>query len=119
MFAAVVCPPDVVIVAFHAWVTCCPEGNVQASRQLVTGSPRLVTFTSAVNPPVHWDETVYVTRQPAAACAWKAVIVPMVSSAITAATTAPTLERAGRDPCGSTVVLLGRKLSLDRNGNIK
>ncbi|GAA1002682.1 hypothetical protein Aple_001270 [Acrocarpospora pleiomorpha] len=52
-FAAVTCAPDEVIVVFHAWVTCWPDGKVQASLQLLTGSPRLVRFTLAVNPPGH------------------------------------------------------------------
>ncbi|GGK81519.1 hypothetical protein Sme01_63130 [Sphaerisporangium melleum] len=57
-FAAVTCVPEEVTVAFHAWVTCWPEGKVHASCQPLTGSPRLSTLTFAVNPPGHCDETV-------------------------------------------------------------
>ena len=41
-------------VAFHAWVTRWPDGNVQPRRQPLIGSPRLVTVTLAVKPPGHW-----------------------------------------------------------------
>jgi hypothetical protein len=46
--------PDAVTVAFQAWVTCCPAAKVQARRQPLIGSPRLVTETLAVKPPGHW-----------------------------------------------------------------
>lgn len=37
---AVTWPPLCEAVAFHAWVTRCPEANSQVSVQEVTGSPR-------------------------------------------------------------------------------
>jgi hypothetical protein len=55
---AVTAAPDWVTAAFQAWVTVCPAAKDQVSRQLLTGSPRLVTFTSAPNPPDHWLVTV-------------------------------------------------------------
>jgi len=50
--------PDVVVVAFHACVTRCSDGKLHARRQPSRASPRLVTFTSAVKPLCHCDETV-------------------------------------------------------------
>ncbi|GLW22551.1 hypothetical protein Mame01_25940 [Microbispora amethystogenes] len=93
---AVTCAPDEVIVLFHGWVTCCPEGNVQASLQPLIGSPRLVTPTSAVKPPGHWEVTVYATRQPTAAWALTAVITPAGSSTARAPATMLTHSRALR-----------------------
>src|SRR5438105_2621092 len=58
MLVAVTAPPDWATVAFHAWVTVCPLGNVQASRHPLIGSPRLVMSTFAPNPPCHWLVTV-------------------------------------------------------------
>ena len=58
MLVAVAAAPDWVTVAFQAWVTVCPLGNVQVSRHPLTGSPRLVMSTFAPKPSCHWLETV-------------------------------------------------------------
>jgi hypothetical protein len=55
---AVTVPPDGEMVAFHALVTCCPDGNVQRRFQPLMGSPRLVTETLATKPPPHWEALV-------------------------------------------------------------
>jgi hypothetical protein len=44
--------------ALHAWVTVCPAENDQVSLHPLIGSPRLVTFTFAVNPELHCVLTV-------------------------------------------------------------
>jgi hypothetical protein len=49
--------PDWLSVPFHSWVMVWPAPKVQASRQPLSGSPRLVTVTLAPNPPGHWLET--------------------------------------------------------------
>src|SRR5688572_30010786 len=51
---AVTCAPEALTVAFQAWLTVCPEGKAQPSRQPSSRSPRLVTVTLAVKPPGHW-----------------------------------------------------------------
>src|SRR6185437_15486485 len=96
MLRAVTWPPLCVVVAFHAWVICCPAVYDQVNVQLVTGSPRLVMFTFAVNPPDHCDGTEYATEQPAvAACADSATAVPARTVPATATATA-TVTTAGR-----------------------
>ncbi|GIJ32473.1 hypothetical protein Vse01_16210 [Micromonospora sediminimaris] len=99
MFVAVTWLPDVATVAFQAWVTRWPEGNVHASSQPLIGSPRFVTFTLAVKPPGHWDETSYATRQPAAAWALPVTIVPASVSAATEPATRPARQRVLRLFC--------------------
>jgi hypothetical protein len=96
MLRAVTWPPLCVVVAFHAWVICCPAVYDQVNVQLVIGSPRLVMFRFAVNPPGHCDGTEYATEQPAvAAFADRARAVPArtVPAAATVATTSRALDR--------------------------
>ncbi|GAA3293227.1 hypothetical protein GCM10020218_069800 [Dactylosporangium vinaceum] len=89
---AVAAAPDWVTVAFHAWVTVWPPGNVHVNRQPFTGSPRLVTSTFAPKPPGHWLVIVYVARHPAVAAeaVWAAA-TPAPASARVAAAIAPIL----------------------------
>jgi hypothetical protein len=51
--AALTWAPADVTVALQAWLTVCPEGKVQPSRQPSIRSPRLVMVTLAVKPPGH------------------------------------------------------------------
>src|SRR5687767_16035739 len=46
--------PDWLTVPFQSWVTFWPAANDHVSRQLATGSPRLVTLAFAPKPPDHW-----------------------------------------------------------------
>jgi hypothetical protein len=62
---AVTCVPDCVYVALQPWVTCWPAAKFQVSVQELTGLPRLVIASAAVNPPGHCDETEYATEHPA------------------------------------------------------
>ncbi|GIJ80352.1 hypothetical protein Xph01_47840 [Micromonospora phaseoli] len=107
MFVAVTWLPDEVTVAFQAWVTRWPDGNVQARFQPFIGSPRLVTFTLAVKPPGHWDGTAYVTRQPAAAWALAVTIVPATISAAIPPATTPTRQGVLRVCCELGLALGG------------
>src|SRR6185312_6763415 len=109
MLRAVTWPPLCVVVAFHAWVICCPAVYDQVNVQLVTGSPRFVMFTFAVNPPGHCDGTEYATEQPAvAACADRAMAVPAMT--VAAAATVVTASRArSRVKAGIPGVLSGQR----------
>jgi hypothetical protein len=52
MLRAVTAAPDWLYVADHPWTTFCPaSGNVKVRVQPVTGSPRFLMPTLAVNPP--------------------------------------------------------------------
>jgi hypothetical protein len=57
MFLAVTAAPVWVSAVFHAFVTTCPADHDQVSVQALSGSPRLVIDTLAVNPPCHCDGT--------------------------------------------------------------
>src|SRR5687767_1924530 len=99
MFVAVTWLPDAVTVAFHAWVTRWPDGNVHPRFQPVMGSPRFVTATFPVKPPGHCAGTVYATRQPAAAWVLTATATPAVNRAATAPAAVPASQRVRRTRC--------------------
>ena len=50
--------PDCVTEPFQSWLTVWPAPNEKRSSHAATGSPRLVTLTSAPKPPCHWLVTV-------------------------------------------------------------
>ena len=50
--------PDWVTEPFHSWLTVWPAPNEKRRSQAVTGSPRLVTLTSAPKPLCHWLVTL-------------------------------------------------------------
>src|SRR5512139_4033992 len=61
--------PDWAWTAPHDWVSTWPFGQLQVSRQPLTGVvPVFVTFTSPWNPPGHWPATLYVTRHAPDGC---------------------------------------------------
>ena len=52
---ALTCWPDWAQVALQVWAICwSTAGNANRSVHPLTGSPTLVTATSAWKPPVHW-----------------------------------------------------------------
>lgn len=53
-FFAVTAAPLCDVVAFQACVTAWPAVNDHVRVQALTGSPRLVSLTSAPNPVAHW-----------------------------------------------------------------
>src|ERR1019366_2126847 len=55
---AVICVPVCEYVALQPWVTCWPAVKSQVSVQELSGLPRLVIATLALNPPAHCDPTV-------------------------------------------------------------
>ncbi|GAA4465458.1 hypothetical protein GCM10023170_074780 [Phytohabitans houttuyneae] len=86
MLAADTWAPDWVQVALQPWVTFwLAFGKANVRVQLVTGEPRLVRATFALNPLGHWLCTVYVTEQPEAAAEAGRVAVAMPPSTSTPA----------------------------------
>jgi hypothetical protein len=57
-FRAVTCPPACVMTAFQPLLNCWPAAKDQTRLHEVSGSPRLVIATLAVNPVFHWFATV-------------------------------------------------------------
>ena len=78
--------------ALQPCATDCPAaGKSKVNVQALTGEPRLVMDTLAVNPFCHWLCTAYVTEHPLAAAD-----AGSTTPAIAATTNAPTEPEASR-----------------------